>query len=93
VIDNGGGGIFGFLPVSDSITASEMERLFTTPSGLDPAALAEVHGLRVSQPDTQGDFEAALAGDSQLILLRTNREENIELHRRINQTAAAVLSD
>lgn len=92
VIDNGGGGIFSFLPVADSIAAAEMERLFTTPSDLDPAALAEAHGLRVSRPQSRGELEAALTGDSQLIHLKTDREENIELHRRINETTAAVMN-
>ncbi|MFM9042552.1 MAG: 2-succinyl-5-enolpyruvyl-6-hydroxy-3-cyclohexene-1-carboxylic-acid synthase, partial [bacterium] len=33
VIDNGGGGIFDFLPIADMLETAEMERLFTTPSG------------------------------------------------------------
>lgn len=91
VIDNGGGGIFSFLPVSEAITGPEMERLFTTPSGLDAAGLAEAHGLRASRPVSPGELEAALAGDSQVIVVQTDREKNVELHRRINQMAENAL--
>ncbi len=92
VIDNGGGGIFDFLPIADSIEAAEMERLFTTPSELDVAAVAESHGLNVIRPASAGEFEAALAGDHDLILIETDRMENLALHRRVHQRVASVLT-
>ncbi|HVE94580.1 MAG TPA: 2-succinyl-5-enolpyruvyl-6-hydroxy-3-cyclohexene-1-carboxylic-acid synthase [Acidimicrobiales bacterium] len=40
VVDNGGGAIFEFLPQAEQLDADVFERLFTTPHGLDVAALA-----------------------------------------------------
>ncbi|MFM8527824.1 MAG: 2-succinyl-5-enolpyruvyl-6-hydroxy-3-cyclohexene-1-carboxylic-acid synthase [bacterium] len=92
VIDNGGGGIFDFLPIADMLETAEMERLFTTPSGLDVAAVAESHGMQVARPGSTGEFEAALGGGHDLILIEADRAENIALHRRINERVASVLT-
>jgi 2-succinyl-5-enolpyruvyl-6-hydroxy-3-cyclohexene-1-carboxylate synthase len=92
VIDNGGGGIFDFLPIADMIEAAEMERLFTTPSEVDIAAVAESHGMRVTRPRSAGEFEVALGGDCDLILIETQRAENIALHRRLNERVASALA-
>ena len=45
VLDNGGGGIFHFLPQAEALPADEFEALLGTPSGLDPAQAAELFGL------------------------------------------------
>lgn len=53
VLDNGGGAIFDFLPQSAELDAAIFERLFTTPHGLDIAALArEVPGTDVEVVST-----------------------------------------
>lgn len=93
VIDNRGGGIFDFLPIADLIEPSEMEKLFTTPSGSDLVALAEAHGLEVSSPDSTGALEAALADSSQVVVLNTQRDSNLELHRRLSREAEALLGE
>ena len=38
VIDNGGGGIFEFLPQAEQIERDEFEALLGTPRGLEPRA-------------------------------------------------------
>ncbi len=97
LIDNGGGGIFDFLPV-----AATEEDLYTrhiaTPTGLDFAHAAQLYGL---EHETVGDvlaFRAALeralaerprrAG---IIEVRTDRAANVALHRRAWEAVAGVL--
>lgn len=91
VIDNSGGGIFDFLPVADAVSAQEMDRLFTTPSGLRPAELARSLGLTVTEPTSPQDFMDALAGDSNLIHVTTDRSDNVGLHRDIAAKVSAAL--
>ena len=45
VVDNGGGGIFSFLPQAESLPAERFEQLFGTPHGLNLAAVAEGFGV------------------------------------------------
>jgi 2-succinyl-5-enolpyruvyl-6-hydroxy-3-cyclohexene-1-carboxylate synthase len=44
VVDNGGGGIFSYLPQGEQLPAAEFERLFATPQPVDVAAVAQVYG-------------------------------------------------
>jgi 2-succinyl-5-enolpyruvyl-6-hydroxy-3-cyclohexene-1-carboxylate synthase len=90
VIDNSGGGIFHFLPQAEALPGAEFETLLGTPSGLDPARAAELFGIDVEAPSTPGDLEAALAGESRMIVVRTDRARNLELHRELSSLAAAA---
>ncbi len=45
VVDNGGGGIFSFLPQAGSLTTGMFERLFGTPPSSDLGAVARGFGL------------------------------------------------
>jgi len=92
VVDNSGGGIFHFLPQAELMPEAEFEALLGTPAGLDPAAAAKLYGLSVSVPETPGELDEALAGDSRMIVVRTNRRRNLELHRELSEAAAAALS-
>lgn len=93
VIDNGGGGIFDFLPVADAIPEHEMERLFTTPSEADPVILARANGLDVAAPSTIEGLEDSLSGKSQVVVVKTERAENLELHRELNASVNSALID
>ena len=87
VIDNGGGGIFEFLPQSGQVDPERFERLFITPSALDFRAAASLFGLdyrRVSRPS---DLELEAGAPSTLLHAEVPRADNVDLHRRI---AAAV---
>jgi 2-succinyl-5-enolpyruvyl-6-hydroxy-3-cyclohexene-1-carboxylate synthase len=50
VLDNGGGGIFSMLPVSESIPDDVFDRLYTTPHGMDIPALSAAVGLDCRRP-------------------------------------------
>ena len=45
VVDNGGGGIFGFLPQAAQLAADEFEALLATPRPLALATVAELFGI------------------------------------------------
>jgi 2-succinyl-5-enolpyruvyl-6-hydroxy-3-cyclohexene-1-carboxylate synthase len=92
VIDNAGGGIFHFLPQAEAMDEPEFEALLGTPSGLDPAAAAELHGLSVSVPSSPAELDEALAGDARMIVVCTDRHRNLELHRELNEAAVAAVS-
>jgi 2-succinyl-5-enolpyruvyl-6-hydroxy-3-cyclohexene-1-carboxylate synthase len=88
VIDNSGGGIFHFLPQAEAMDQPEFESLLGTPSGLDSAAAAELFGLTVAAPRNPAELDEALAGDARMIVVRTERARNLELHRELSRLAA-----
>jgi 2-succinyl-5-enolpyruvyl-6-hydroxy-3-cyclohexene-1-carboxylate synthase len=128
LIDNGGGGIFDFLPVADTPLARAAgtndrepqpagerptesaaprgdpaeEDIYTrhiaTPTGLDFAQAARLYGLEHERVSDVLSFRAALeralserprrAG---IIEVRSDRAENVALHRRAWEAVAGVL--
>ncbi len=92
ILDNGGGGIFHFLPQAEALPEGEFEALLGTPAGLDPAAAAELFGLSVATPGSPAELTEALAGDARMVVVRTDRRRNLELHRQLAEAATAALS-
>jgi 2-succinyl-5-enolpyruvyl-6-hydroxy-3-cyclohexene-1-carboxylate synthase len=92
VIDNSGGGIFHFLPQEDAMPPEEFEALLGTPAGLDPADAARLFALPVAVPRTPAELDEALAGEVRLVVVRTDRRRNHELHRRLSEAATAALA-
>lgn len=92
VIDNGGGGIFHFLPQADALEEPEFEALLGTPAGIDLERLAGLHGLSCAVPADPSELDDALAGDARMVLVRTDRTRNLELHRRLAELAASALA-
>jgi 2-succinyl-5-enolpyruvyl-6-hydroxy-3-cyclohexene-1-carboxylate synthase len=88
VIDNSGGGIFHFLPQAEAMTESEFEALLGTPAGIEPKDAAKLFGLSAVTPETPTELDEALAGDAQMVVVRTNRRRNLELHRELSRLAA-----
>ncbi|HUO48517.1 MAG TPA: 2-succinyl-5-enolpyruvyl-6-hydroxy-3-cyclohexene-1-carboxylic-acid synthase [Acidimicrobiales bacterium] len=62
VADNGGGGIFSFLPQADALAEAEFERLFATPQVVDVVAVATGLGVPVADVDTPAALAHALSG-------------------------------
>jgi 2-succinyl-5-enolpyruvyl-6-hydroxy-3-cyclohexene-1-carboxylate synthase len=86
LVDNGGGGIFDFLPVATQTDA--FEEHVATPTGLDFARAAALFGLPYDAPATLPDLRAALeqatgAPGTTLLHVRTDRAANVALHRRL----------
>jgi 2-succinyl-5-enolpyruvyl-6-hydroxy-3-cyclohexene-1-carboxylate synthase len=86
LIDNDGGGIFEFLPASGQ-GAAYVDHI-ATPHGLDFTHAAALYGLgyeRVASVEAfRSALDGALAADrSTIICVRTDREENVALHRRV----------
>ncbi len=61
VLDNGGGGIFDFLPQA-GLARPTFEQLFGTPAAVDVAEVARGMGLSVYDVYTLEELEAALGG-------------------------------
>jgi 2-succinyl-5-enolpyruvyl-6-hydroxy-3-cyclohexene-1-carboxylate synthase len=91
VIDNAGGGIFHFLPQAEAMDEPEFEALLGTPAGRDPADAARLYDLPVAVPENPAELEQALAGDARMIVVRTDRARNLELHRELSAAAAEAL--
>jgi 2-succinyl-5-enolpyruvyl-6-hydroxy-3-cyclohexene-1-carboxylate synthase len=91
VLNNDGGGIFHFLPVERE--GADFEEHVATPHGLDFAHAAALYGLgheRAADPEA---FRAALdralaAGTATIVEVRTERAENVALHRRVWEAVA-----
>ncbi len=86
VLNNDGGGIFSFLAVARE--GEDFERHVATPHGLDfahAAALYSCDHRRVSEPGELREAVTAALGERGCTLLevRTRRDDNVELHRRV----------
>jgi 2-succinyl-5-enolpyruvyl-6-hydroxy-3-cyclohexene-1-carboxylate synthase len=93
-LDNDGGGIFSFLPQAD--LPEHFELVFGTPHGVDLAALAAVHDVPADRVDKAGDLPAALqaavaAGGVRLVIIPTDRVDNVARHREAWAAVAAAL--
>ncbi|MDP2963568.1 MAG: 2-succinyl-5-enolpyruvyl-6-hydroxy-3-cyclohexene-1-carboxylic-acid synthase [Sulfurimicrobium sp.] len=82
VLNNGGGGIFEFLPQAQ---LEDFERAWLTPLGLDFAHAAGMYGLGYQKISRAADFPAALAGalsgGAHLIEVTVERDVSVALHR------------
>jgi 2-succinyl-5-enolpyruvyl-6-hydroxy-3-cyclohexene-1-carboxylate synthase len=96
LLNNDGGGIFHFLPVAGERDA--FEEHVATPHGLDFAHAAALYGCGYERPGSVGELEAGLAAgitgpETTIIEVRTDRGENLALHRRVAEAARAALAD
>jgi 2-succinyl-5-enolpyruvyl-6-hydroxy-3-cyclohexene-1-carboxylate synthase len=93
LIDNDGGGIFHFLPAARE--GADFVRHIATPHGLDFAHAAALYGIAYERAADVESFRAALgqavaAERTTIICVRTNREENVELHRQVWESVRAA---
>ncbi|MFO0723289.1 MAG: 2-succinyl-5-enolpyruvyl-6-hydroxy-3-cyclohexene-1-carboxylic-acid synthase [Myxococcota bacterium] len=86
VIDNGGGGIFDFLPVSQHPTAFGPH--FLTPQSANIPAIAEALGLRSRTAATRAELAAALEaaiadGGPSLVCATVDRTVSVARHKKL----------
>jgi 2-succinyl-5-enolpyruvyl-6-hydroxy-3-cyclohexene-1-carboxylate synthase len=94
LVDNGGGGIFDFLPVATQTDVYEHH--VATPTGLDPGAAAALFGLHHLEVQDLPGLRAALdhgltSAGTTLVVVRTRRAENVALHRRVWEAVGRAL--
>ena len=91
VVNNGGGGIFHFLPIAGHQT--NFEDLYGTPHGLEFGSAAELYGLRYAKVAGWDDFAACvrrgLDGRTLIVEVPGDRRRNVELHARIADAVRA----
>jgi 2-succinyl-5-enolpyruvyl-6-hydroxy-3-cyclohexene-1-carboxylate synthase len=90
LINNDGGGIFHFLPVAGQTDAFEAH--VATPHGIDFARAAALYGLGYEHPQDMAELRSSVERaqrrpQTTIIEVRTDRVQNLLLHRRL---AAAV---
>ena len=86
-LNNGGGGIFDFLPVASQADPEDYERHIATPAGLDLERVAAMAGMRF----TRDDLEAGAASPG-LVELRTDRASNVAEHRALTDRVGVLLT-
>ncbi len=95
LVNNDGGGIFDFLPVSRE--GADYERHVATPHGLDFAQAAALYGARHVLAADVGALRTELsravgAGGVTIVEVRTQRAANVALHRRVWDAVGAALT-
>ncbi|MFT4050572.1 MAG: 2-succinyl-5-enolpyruvyl-6-hydroxy-3-cyclohexene-1-carboxylic-acid synthase [Solirubrobacterales bacterium] len=93
-VDNGGGGIFSFLPVAAH--EQHFEELIATPPGVDIEAVARAYGMDYSAPQAS-DALIEAASRPGLVHVKTDRTENKTQHDRVAshvlESVAAALTE
>jgi 2-succinyl-5-enolpyruvyl-6-hydroxy-3-cyclohexene-1-carboxylate synthase len=94
VLDNGGGGIFSFLPQAGALERDQFELLFGTPPGSDVERVARGFGLTVHDVATLVELDDALATAGPVVarVRVRGRAENVALHESINQAVQRAFS-
>ncbi len=90
-VDNGGGGIFDFLPVAAVTDPKLYREHVATPSGLDLGAVATLAGMEHRAAVSGAEVREAIAAGPGLIEVRTDRSRNVDVHRDIYARAHASL--
>jgi len=94
VLNNNGGGIFGFLPQAEC--GRPFEEFFVTPHGLDFRAAAEMYGVHFCRVVGWGEFREAvgaalIAERATVIEVPVDGARNVALHREIWAEVGAAL--
>lgn len=92
VVDNGGGGIFDFLPQQATMGSDEFEALLGTPRAVDVGKAASLFGLPHRRLETLADLPDALVAGTGLIEVSTDRAGNVAAHRALAREVAAAIA-
>lgn len=91
VVDNNGGGIFGYLPQHE---LPEFETLFATPQSVDLVAVARAHGVAADRVEL-GDVAKLVAegsAEARVLIVDVDRQVAREQHTRLWAAVAAAMS-
>ncbi|NTW57246.1 MAG: 2-succinyl-5-enolpyruvyl-6-hydroxy-3-cyclohexene-1-carboxylic-acid synthase [Chlorobiaceae bacterium] len=96
VLNNNGGGIFSFLPVSG--VTDVFETHFATPQNYSIRLAAETFGIAYVCPSSNRDFTAAYLdagrdGKTTIIEVKSERKENLEQHRTLSAALSHIASE
>ena len=95
VLDNGGGGIFSFLPQAAALAAERFERLFGTAPRVSITEVARGFGVPVADVSTLAALDEALGrfvgvpARSVIRVALPSRTDNVALHERIHRAVGA----
>ena len=92
VVDNDGGGIFGFLPQAEALAGDEFEALLGTPHGVSvakAAALFEIPHVRV---ESLTQLPETLDAGTGLIEVGVDRETNVAHHRHLTDCVLEAIA-
>ena len=94
LLNNDGGGIFHFLPVAGETDA--FEEHVATPHGLDFERAAALYRWAYELPGSAEELRSAVERSigsraATIIEVRTNRERNLALHRRVADAVASAI--
>lgn len=85
VMNNDGGGIFSYLPQAN--VKDYYEDLFGTPTSLQFEEVAKMYEMEYTKIENKDELQKFLATPSEhplrLVEIFTNREENVEAHRKL----------
>ena len=90
--NNGGGGIFDFLPVAQHADLALYEEHIATPSGVDLSHVAALAGLPHRLAATPDEIREAVASPA-LVEIRTDRAESVHEHQLLVERVKASLGD
>ena len=97
VADNGGGGIFSFLPQASALAERPFERLFATPRPHDLAGIATAFGHAGRVVTTRAELKLAIeaglaqAGLTVVVARVPSRSRNVLVHGEWNAEVASLV--
>ena len=96
VLNNNGGAIFSFLPVSEC--SDVFETHFATPQNYNIRSAAETFGLDYAAPQTNREFSevyrtACSSNRSIIIEVKSSRAENVIQHRTLRERIMALAEE
>ncbi|MEW5311202.1 MAG: hypothetical protein WDW38_002937 [Sanguina aurantia] len=88
LINNGGGGIFSFLPIAGALSQDTFTPLWATPQNVDLEGMCRAHGIPHQRVATAADLPSCLASAWALnrhvvVEVTTQRSTNVQIHRTI----------
>jgi len=91
-LNNGGGGIFDFLPTAAHADPAWFEEHIATPYPVDLANVAALGGMTHTRASTVAEVRAAVARPG-LVEVRTSRRENVARHREVLAAVARRMGE